>query len=74
MRLRFFGHRFDELFVDRFFDEDAAAGGADFALIDEDAEERAVDGGFQIGFGEENVGRFAAEFERDALERVGGAV
>ena len=52
--------------------QDAAAGGADFALIDEDAEERAVDGGFEIGIGEENVGRLAAEFERDALHRVGG--
>ena len=66
------GHRFDELLVDGFLHQDAAAGGADFALIDEDAEERAVDGGFEISIGEEDVGRLAAEFERDALHRIGG--
>ena len=70
--LCFLGHGFDELFVDRFLHQDAAAGGADFALIDEDAEERAVDGGFEIGVGEENVGRLAAEFEGDALHSIGG--
>ena len=70
--LGFLGHGFDELFVDRLLDEDAAAGGADFALIDEDAEERAVDGGFEIGVGEKDVGRLAAEFEGDALHSVGG--
>ncbi len=42
-------------------------------MIDEHAEERAVDGGFPIGVGKENVGRLAAEFERDALEGVRGA-
>ena len=33
--------------------------------------ERAIDGGFEIGIGEKDVGRLAAEFERDALHRVG---
>ena len=70
--LRLLGHRLDELLVDRLLHQDAAAGRADFALIDEDAEERAVDGGFEIGVGKENVRRLAAEFERDALHRVGG--
>ncbi len=60
--LGFFGHGLDEFRVDFLFDEDAAARGTDFALIDEDAEERAIDRGFPIGVGEENVGRFAAEF------------
>ena len=41
-------------------------------MIDEDAEKRAVDGGFEIGIGEKDIGRLAAEFERDALHRVGG--
>jgi hypothetical protein len=58
--------------VDRLLHQDAASGGADFALIDEDAEERAVDGGFEIRVGKEDVGRFAAEFEGDALYRVSG--
>src|SRR5439155_20376179 len=65
--LGFFGHGLDEVLVDRLLYEDAAAGGADFALIDEDAEECAVDGGFKVSVGEEDVGRLAAEFERDAL-------
>ena len=72
--LGFFGHGFDEFGINLFFDQDAAAGGTDFALIDEHAEERAIHGGFPIGVGEENVRRFAAEFERDALERVRGAL
>ena len=70
--LGFLGHGIDKLLVDRLLHQNAAAGGTDFALIDEDAEERAVDGGFEIRVGEENVGRLAAEFESDALDRVGG--
>jgi hypothetical protein len=54
--LGFFGHGFDEFGVDFFFDEDTAAGGAHFTLIDEDAKECAVDGGFPVGVGEENIG------------------
>ena len=73
MRLGLLGHGIDKFRVDRLLHQNAAAGRTDFALIDEDAEERAVDGGFEIGVGEENVGRLAAEFERDALHRVGRA-
>ena len=69
--LGLFGHGIDKLFVDRLLHQDAAAGGTNFALVDEHAEQRAIDGGFEIGIGEKNVGRFAAEFERDALHRVG---
>ena len=72
MRLGFFGHGFDKFRIDLLLDKDAAARGADFALIDEDAEQRAVDGRFPIRVGEENVGRLAAELERDALQRVCG--
>ncbi len=43
-------------------------------MIDEDAEERAIHSGFPIGIGEEDVGGFAAEFKRDALEGVRGAL
>src|SRR6266481_2317878 len=47
--LGFFGHGIHELGIDFLFDEDAAAGRADFSLIDEDAEERTVHGGCPIG-------------------------
>src|SRR4029077_733091 len=70
--LGLFRHRFDEILVDRFLYQDAASGGADFALIDEDSEECAVDGSFEVGVGEEDVGRLAPQFERDALHRIGG--
>src|SRR5256714_11917799 len=72
--LGFFGHGLDEFGVDFLLDEDAAASGANFALIDKDSEERAVDSGFPIRFGKENVGRLAAEFKGDALEGIGGAL
>src|SRR5207253_1909781 len=47
-------------------------GGADFSLIDEDAEECAVDGGFEVGVGEKDVRRLAAEFQSDPLHGVSG--
>ena len=71
MRLGLLDHGVDELLVDRLLHQDAAAGRTDFALIDEDAEERAVDGGFEIGVGKENIGRLAAQLERHPLDRVG---
>src|SRR5207244_333031 len=43
-RTRLLDHRVDELLVDGPLHEDAAASGADLALIHEDAEQRAVDG------------------------------
>src|SRR5690349_10504433 len=67
------GHGLDEFRIDFPFDEDAAPGRTYFSLIDEHAEERSVDGGFPIGVGKENIGRFAAKLEGDALERIGGA-
>ena len=72
--LGLFRHGLDKFGVDFFLDQDAAACGADFALINEHAEERAIDGRFPIGVGEEHVGRLAAEFERDALQGVRGAL
>src|SRR5262249_9732487 len=69
-----FRHGFDKFGVDLLFDQDAAAGRADFALIDEDAEQGPVHCGFPVGIGKENVGRFATEFERYALEGVGGGL
>src|SRR5207245_7344990 len=51
-----------------------AGWGSSWALIDKDSKERAVDGRLPIRAIEENVGRLAAEFERDALESVRGAL
>ena len=69
-----FGHRFDKFRINLLFNEDAASGGTDLALIDENAEERAVHRSFPIGVREKDVGRLAAEFEGHALERVRGAL
>src|ERR1700730_8936943 len=66
------GHGIDKFLVDRLLYKNTAARGTDFALINEDAEERAVDGGFKIRVGKENVGRFSAEFESYAFDRIGG--
>src|SRR5438093_4079826 len=71
--LGFFRHGVDEFRINSLLDEDAAAGGANFSLVDEDSEKRAVNGGFPIGAIEEDVGRLAAELESDALEGVRGA-
>src|ERR1700733_738375 len=65
-------HRFDKVLVDRLLYQDAASGGTDFALVNEDAEECAIDGRFEVSVGKEDVGRFAAELEGDALYRVSG--
>src|SRR5579859_187298 len=72
--LGFLGHGFDEPGVDFFLDQDAAAGGTDLALVDEHAEEGAIDGGFPVGFGKENIRRFAAKLEGYAFQCVGGAL
>src|SRR5258708_3677776 len=66
-------HGVDEFRIDFLFDEDAAACGTHFALIDKHAEERAVDSGFPIGAFEENLWTLAAQLERYALEGVRGA-
>src|SRR5205809_706060 len=70
---RFVDHRVHELLVDRPLHENAAACRADFALVDEDAEERPVYRRLEIGVGEEDIGRLAAELEGDLLQRAGGA-
>src|ERR1017187_8354051 len=72
--LGLFGHGLDECRIDLLFDKDAAARGADFALVDKDAEERAVDGGLPIGIGEKDVRRLATELKRDALQGICGTL
>src|SRR5262249_59887241 len=71
--LRLLDHRVEKRPVDRTLHQDAAARGADFALVEEDAEQRALDRDAEIGVGEEDVRRLAAELERDLLQRAGGS-
>ena len=54
--LGLFLHAIHELLEDVLLHEHARAGGANFALVDEHTEQRAVGGGFDVGVGEENVG------------------
>src|SRR5579864_2512929 len=72
--LGLFRHGLDKFGIDFLLDEDAAARGTHFALINEYAEERAIDGRFPVRVSKENIWRFAAEFERDAFERVCSAL
>src|SRR6185295_16538050 len=54
-------HRFDEAVVNRSLHQNPAAGGAHLALVEEHAEQRAFDGGLEIGIGEEDVRRLPAK-------------
>ncbi len=62
------GQFFDELVVNFAFDEESRAGTATLALIEEEGEESAFDGGVDVGVGEDDVGGLAAELEGDALQ------
>ena len=42
---------------------DAAPGGTDFTLIQKHPEQGAGDRGFEVGIGEEDAGRLAAQLE-----------
>ncbi len=52
--------------------EEARAGVAGLAGVEVDRLEGAGDGGIDVGVGEDDVGRLAAELERDALEAPSG--
>ena len=54
--------------MDLVLDEQPAAGTAALALVEEQAEVRAFDGGVEVGVGEDDVGALAAQFQADALE------
>ena len=68
------GHGLDKSGVDLFLDQNAAARGTNFTLVDEDAEQGAINGSFPVSFGKENIWGLATEFKSDALERIGGAL
>ena len=61
----------DEAVVDRTLHEQARAGGAHLAAAGEDADEGAVDGGLEVGVGEDDVGALAAQLEADLLHVLG---
>ncbi len=68
------GKFLDEAIVNVFVEQQARSGGAHFALVAEDAPERGAHGGVEIGVGEDDVGRLAAEFQAEALEVGDGGV
>ncbi len=69
----------DETVADGLLDDEAAAGRADLAAVDERGVEGLVDGGVEAliggtGVGEDHVGVLAAEFEGDLLDGGGGGL
>ena len=60
-------HLVDEGVVQGVLDEQPGAGRADLAGVQEDRGQREVDGGLEVGVGEDDVGVLAAEFQRDLL-------
>jgi len=65
-------HAFEDLVEDALVGEEAGAGAAGLALIEEDGGGGASDGGVHVGIGEDDGGRFTAEFEGDLFEVAGG--
>ncbi|TCQ01011.1 type VI secretion system VasI/ImpG family protein [Sphingomonas sp. PP-F2F-A104-K0414] len=61
-------HTRDHLVVDRAVHVEPRAGDADLPCVEEDRVGDAGDGEVEIGVGQHDRGRLAAEFERDALE------
>ena len=62
----------DERVVDRLLDDQARAGGADLAGVQEDRGEGVVEGDVDVGVREDDVGVLAAELEGDLLHRRRG--
>ena len=64
----------EEAIVDLFVEEEAGGGGTHLALVAEDAPEGGAHGGVEIGVGEDDVGRLAAQFQAQALEIGDGGI
>ena len=62
----------DDLVVNRVVHQDARPGRAHLARVEEDPGRRRLDGRIEVGSGENDVGGFAAELQRHALEVAGG--
>src|SRR5690606_37058848 len=71
-RLRGRTDAFDDAVEDLAVHIEPRARGADLARVEEDRAGRTADDRVDIGIGQNDHGRLAAELERDALERVGG--
>src|SRR5262249_29433366 len=61
-----------ELVVELLLDEQAGPGAAHLALVEEDADQRALDRLRDVRVREDDVRALAAQLERHALQRVGG--
>ena len=68
------GQFVEEAIVDIFVEQEARRGGTHLALVAEDAPEGGAHGGVEIGVGEDDVGRLAAQFQAQALEVGDGRV
>ena len=68
------GQFLQEAIVNILVEQEARGGGTHFALVAEDAPERGAHGGVEIGVGEDDVGRFAAQFQAQALEVADGRI
>ena len=66
--LRALDEPLDEAIVERAFEDEPRSGRADLSRIGEDSEERVVDGRVEVGIGEDDVRRLAAELERDLFQ------
>src|ERR1700722_3521818 len=72
--LRGLRHAVDDPVENFLVDEEARAGAAALAVIEEDGAGGAGDGGVEIGVVENDVGGLAAEFERDFFEVAGAGL
>ena len=70
-RLRLGRHRLHKFSRSISNAQNPAARRTNLTLIDENSGETAVDGRLEISVGKKNVGRLAAQLERDALQSVG---
>ena len=68
------GDPLDQLVVDVLVHDQPGAGHARLPRGREDAGDHAVGGGLEVGVREHDLGRLAAELERDAREVAGGAL
>ena len=64
----------DHFVEDLLLDVEARTGAAALAVIEEDSVGRSGDGGVDVGVVEDDVGRLAAEFERDLLQIASGGL
>ena len=72
--LRVIGDAFDNTIVDRFLHVEARSSAATLAVIEEDCTRRAGNRGFEIGIFEDDVRRFATEFQGYFFQIAGGGV